>query len=137
MHTFSENKLFINNLFCCLFSLSFIFALIFIISFLLLTLDFVFLFLVPLSVRLHPLFEVFLIFFEIDLYCYKFPSYAAFAASQNLGMLYFHFHLSLCIFSFLPLLLPWPHSYSVAFALFYQLEPHKMLNRNGERHPCF
>ena len=73
---FSKNQLLVLLIFAIVFfvSISFVYALIFMISFLLLALGFVCSFsLVPLGVGLDCLFEIFLVS-EVGLYCYKVPS---------------------------------------------------------------
>ena len=69
---FSKNKHLVSLIFSINFSasISLISALIFIISSFLLTLHFIFLFLVPLNIKLDCLFETFL----VGLYCYELPS---------------------------------------------------------------
>ena len=76
LFTFSKNQLLVLLVFATVsfICLSFISDLIFMITFLLLTLGFfVLLSLIALGVRLGCLFEIFLVI-EIGLYCYKFPS---------------------------------------------------------------
>lgn len=97
-------------------SCSFIFALIFIISFLLLTLGFVLLFLVPLVVS--KVWLRFFLFLEVGLYCYEFPLRTAFVVSQRFWTIVFS-SVSIYIFlisSLISLLTHWLFS-SMSFSL--------------------
>ena len=90
-----ENKFFVSLIFSIVFflSMSFISALIFIICFPLLNLDFVLPSLDVLSVSLGYL--TFFFFLEVRMYCYKLPSQNCFCC---VPLLYLHCHLSLSKF---------------------------------------
>lgn len=96
--SFLKNQLLISLIFSfvCLFFVSLTYALIFIITFFSIILS-LFFFLVPLSIRLNCLLEIFLISWA-TLYCYKIPLSTAFAA---FSLVWCHIFIFICLQVFL------------------------------------